>query len=58
MLKGHDFQQSNGLSIRVDWLSFTILDSTLPNSIISMLGYSREFDTSIKEKSLKALILR
>lgn len=40
MLKGHDFQQSNGLSIRVDCLSFTILDSTLPNSIISMLGYS------------------
>ncbi len=40
MLKGNDFQQSNGLFVRVDWLSFTILDTTLPNYIISMLGYS------------------
>lgn len=40
MLKGNDFQQSNGLSIRVDWLSFTILNTTLPNNIISMLGYT------------------
>lgn len=40
MLKGNTFQQTNGLSICVDWLSFTILDTTLPNYIVSMLGYN------------------
>lgn len=40
MLKGYDVQNNNGLSIRVDWLSFTILNVTSPDYIISMLGYS------------------
>lgn len=30
----------NGLSVRVDWLSFTIKDCTEPFDVIDMLGYS------------------
>lgn len=39
MLKGNNIQQSNGLLISVDWLSFTV-DFPSVNPVISFLGYS------------------
>ena len=39
MLKGDYFQQSNGLMICIDWLSFTVDMPSVP-SVLSLLGYS------------------
>lgn len=41
MFEGYQDRKSNGLSVKIDWFSFTIIDeSYTPELIISMLGYT------------------